>query len=805
MRVLFLALAFLLSVPLAAQMPALAQAPRILYLGETKDSMYEAIWSLVRADGLVETGITLSNIHTDSANFNRETRDLGLMPSSRWALAVISNDGRWRSLLQGSDLPAAEALRNVLDEAGIRSPTRVLRDFLRQHPDHLDARMELLGRLREIAETRTLQVLQLDNATPAEVGLTALRSRHAQTVSIDISPFEGKKLAPEQDIIIWGPYAQELQTLFASGDWRLVPLPRVQEQIPVEAASPTMAGFYRRQLPLIETYLEEHPSNSNLWNFYGWITSVVAQSSTRALLDRLTPPPWPRMDWPIPQALGLMIVEERAKSNWGFIADTLWQRWQSEGLLFNDALRFWFAPQYEQQGWAEVLDVRWQEEIEPLLESLIRTNRPGDAETAIQDTAKFPRYRDFQRRAAELALSLDRNDLQAKWTALQIPEKPDEPDMDDLEVQLRLRRNIPFIVFINGESLREQINASIDTVLGQPRLIDWNLGRDFLNPALSNLMCKREGWQEDETHWALFDPNSKMLSYGSGLPTEDDLYRALDMSGMEIPAVVLRRFVRERPSHIEGKDQLLRELKRVAEQKTKNALGEDAGKDTGRMLSYEEDQAIWGEYAALFRQMLPYFLEQSRPQWAWVRSPADSDLFIHSPSIINLAHNMLPRVEASLRRQPSDAFLWGAWSALSGLVEHRHFKDLLAVLFLSPVTSLRTGWELLEIPPRQSRELLLGRYKARANWQGIVDIQEWRWESAWDNWRQESARLARWFWTDDIMPLLEAYLHLEKTREANELVKIWAQSPDWGQIKQSAVDLAEKCGRASLAGQWERL
>jgi len=57
----------------------------------------------------------------------------------------------------------------------------------------------------------------------------------------------------------------------------------------------------------------------------------------------------------------------------------------------------------------------------------------------------------------------------------------------------------------------------------------------------------------------------------------------------------------------------------------------------------------------------------------------------------------------------------------------------------------------------------------------------------------------------DIQPLLEAYLRLDKNRQANELIQVCSQSTAWQQIKQSAVDLAKKCEKEVLAEQWEKM
>jgi hypothetical protein len=241
----------------------------------------------------------------------------------------------------------------------------------------------------------------------------------------------------------------------------------------------------------------------------------------------------------------------------------------------------------------------------------------------------------------------------------------------------------------------------------------------------------------------------------------------------------------------------------MAEQKTRNVLGDDAGRHMGRMLTYEEDEAIWGEYALLFRQMLPHFLEKCPPQLEQSEKTCSSIFFIHSPAMANLAHYMLPKIEVALRRQPTNVFLWETWSAMSGLVGYRPFKDVKKALTLSPVLNPFFDSQL-DLPPRQIRDPLLKQYQTRGNWQGVIDIQEWRWETIWDNFRQVSEHLTTELWTNDIIPLLKAYLCLDRTNDADELIRIWSQSPGWQTIKHSAVDQAEKHGKEILAKQWAK-
>ena len=795
----------LLSVPMIAQSQWVAGrvgyggSAFLLHVGERGDPLYEALQELLWTDELAEMGISFESLQITSPVYAQLRNELGLASDSTWALT----DNRGRRLIQGNKLPSAADMRNALNQAGVKSPVSVLRDFIKQYPDHLDARQQLLGRLRLIAENRTRRVLQLNVKSPipeldSQDPMVAYRQR-SRLVNVDTSQLEDKQLKPEQDLQIWGPCAQELQTLYSSGEWRILPAILSQHSIPADVCSPIMIQTYRRNLANIEAYIEEYPSSIELWRYYGWILSITKQSSVRTLFNRLVPSPY--MLWPPEQALGLLVSEERAKGNWGFIAETLMSNWpRFRGFVYQSARMirtYGQPPDLAGVSYAKgTLEVVWRDHLNPLLESLIKTNRIADAETIIFDAVKFNAYRDFQRRAAELALSCGRSDLQAKWLALQIPEKSDAPDIDDLNVMLNNGMTDPYLAIINAEMADIQ---QADAMLKQGRLFEWRISAANPPPVLSELMRQREGWPEGVKYWALFDTD-KVIAHGSGLPTENTLYQTLEQYNIETPANTLRRFIREYPTHFEAKEQFLRELKRIAEQRTREKLGEDAGINLTSALPENEDQAIWGEYASLYRQLLPYNLEQGRMLTAWLGSAYYSDFFIHSQTMKSLAPALLPQAETRLRRQPADAFLWGAWTSLSDLDERQSFRNLKEALVLSPMDN-----PLNQLPPPIPRELMMRRLSARSNWQGIIDVQEWRWETMRNNMERNPSRLSRYLWSQEMQYLLEAYLRLDKNSEANEFIRIWGQSPEWPQIKQSAVDLAEKCGRGDLAEQWKKV
>ncbi|MCL1893746.1 MAG: hypothetical protein FWG02_05890 [Holophagaceae bacterium] len=759
----------------------------LLYTGGLNGQLFNALVALTQRGDLVPMGIRLRQLQPSSPEYARFVNESGFSQNSQWGFAVPEGNNRYRILLQGTEIemPTAEDIHSAIENAGIKSPIKVLTDFLKTHPDHLDVRIALLNALRPLAEERTRDILKLDiKSNYQQTQEERMRADISNKYIVDIDVLGDQKLDSEQDEMIWGQYAKELQVLFKNSDWRLVSLPRTQYQIPIDACSPLMVEIYRQNIPKVEAYLEEYPSNDSVWRMYGYMTSMVKQYPNRALLDRIAP--FPDMRWPAPEVLDLLLTEDRVKGNWNAIAETMVGYWSS---LRNEIFGWFFAPQIANM----FLDNIWSTNLELILESTIKANRIEDAETIIADVARVPRFKDIQRRAAELANKLGRPEIQTKWLNMSINEK-EKTDIEDIYQKLGRFPLSPKLVIINGS---ESDNKNVDALLKQSRIIDWRVIRSDLGKELTAFLQDYERWPEDGIKWALFF-NDDMLSFGQGFPIEEILVRELESSRAQIPAYTLRRFISNNPTQFEAKESLLRELKRIAEAKTWEKLGVKAGNDLSLELSNEDDHTIWSNYATLYSQLLPYFLENGRPFLSWVGGAFDSKYFIHSKTMKNLARSFLSQIEVALRRQPTDKFLWNAWIALDDLNDRQNLIELLDSLEFSPLANT-----LAKFPPDIAT--LRERYKERSNWRGIIDLQERLWEARQDGLEQYTENSLGSLWHQSILLWLEAYLRLDKTREANELIQFWSQYPFWGRIKQSAVDLAKKCEKETLAERWDKL
>ncbi|MCL1894463.1 MAG: hypothetical protein FWG02_09570, partial [Holophagaceae bacterium] len=420
-----------------------------------------------------------------------------------------------------------------------------------------------------------------------------------------------------------------------------------------------------------------------------------------------------------------------------------------------------------------------------------KTKRTEDAEDIISEMVRNTSNNVILRMAGDLAQSLGRSDLHSKWLELQITKKT-EPDDYDVDSYLSLTPQSIRIYILSGE---ETLAQQIDPILKQGRLLEWGVTCHTFSPKVAKYLQLREGWPENEIHWAMFY-GRKLLADGHGIPSEDVLILELESFRIPTMADFLRNFIHKNPERYDAKETLLKELKNISEQKTQTLFGATAGDKEIRNLTEAEDIDIWGEYAALYRQTLPYFLDQGRSGDSSFKQAFSSELFLHSPTMKFLARQFMPQVEDCLQRQPGNIFLWFAWVALSNLIENKHYSDFFQTLVLSP--HQRPDF----VPPMYPIKILLKRYVSRSDWREVIAIQEMRWETIKQN---DTLGDSQWNQVDEMQTLLEAYLRLDKTKEANEFIEIWSQSEIWPMILPQAVELAKKCGKEALAEQWKKL
>lgn len=316
---------------------------------------------------------------------------------------------------KGTEAPSAPVLAAVLAGAGIQAPIKVLQAFLRTHPDHLEAREDLLRLLRRGAAARTRARLGLVGKTRSErladgepVGIAAT----AEAMP-DLLPYEGKRLKEREDLELWAAYAQELDRVFQDGSWRSLDLGLdPSQELPVEVCSPMMQTLYLRHLPKVEATLATLPDAPALWQIWLRMTAVSGSNRSRALVQGLTlPPPEFRMVWPPPGVVGALVRDAQQHGNWWLVRDLLepfWVGWKAQ------VERERALGGRTRTG----LSADWAGSLGPLLESMIRGAAEGEAQELVNALAMIAETRPLVARAVALANACQRPDLARRWAGL---------------------------------------------------------------------------------------------------------------------------------------------------------------------------------------------------------------------------------------------------------------------------------------------------------------------------------------------------------------------------------------------------
>jgi hypothetical protein len=312
-----------------------------------------------------------------------------------------------RILAEGTDAPTAEALAQAHRASGLPTRVAVLEAFLRQHPDHEEARAQLVLALRGAAELRT----ERQAPPPKEAG---------QPLPL---------LAAEADDRIWGAYADHYERLMTSGAWRRTageagPLPLAAALSDAAPRSPRLRALAERLLPEVETHLRRRPEDPRRWKVWLSLRAAVPGSRPHEVLAGLPPLPGSRT-WPPQAALDAFVEDARQQNDWRTVEPLLEEAYR-QSLAFLQRMEE--AARKDSPGGRPELGSAfgfggWTGELALLVEAKLRLNRFDEADRIFMVAyGRVPRSK-MAEQAAALARECGAEALAAKWLAL-VPGHP---------------------------------------------------------------------------------------------------------------------------------------------------------------------------------------------------------------------------------------------------------------------------------------------------------------------------------------------------------------------------------------------
>ncbi len=321
----------------------------------------------------------------------------------RWVL--LAPDGRLVG--SGTTAPTVQEVVKAFREAGLRTRAEVLQAFLKDHPDHAEARCALLGERLSSAHRRLL----VRNMTLNTRYLDAKDPRSTQPASEAEETEKEALLAPSLEL---------LDDLLQQGLWK-ENLSAFAEALRGRYGTSSNHGALRRRfdtlLPEVETLLERAPSNYAAWNLWNQLIQGTSSRRAKALLERLKPPPQGRPEeWPPATIRSAYLEECRQSQDWKEMESFARHFWERELKASEErVLRLSGSGSPSDQAYARP---SWFV-AQPLLEALLFQGRTAEAEALLMGFLKSGGDAYAAAAASSLARRAGLKDLAEKWQALE--------------------------------------------------------------------------------------------------------------------------------------------------------------------------------------------------------------------------------------------------------------------------------------------------------------------------------------------------------------------------------------------------
>ena len=332
------------------------------------------IWTLFSHSQLIEWNIDHAMLNSGQSELLRQLEGWP-KDTTYWALRDKSG-----TLAHGAGLPSASEIFQVLIDSMIEKSVDVLRRFILEHPENMDAKMRLQYELRRLAEAKThekLSGLAKNDATPM--------------------------LTEDDDRDIWGEFATRFNHLMLT----LLehPLPGMidmdsfcrsydfkHSQIMKEAA--------RTLLPNIEASLQRQPSHEGLWQAWSTMSTLEGRRRFKDFRETLllSPTADPR-DFPPSRSLFWLMLNYHDESDWTTIIDLLASPWEAR------------RESVSKLG-------EWDSKIQYLFEAYLRLGRESEANDLLMYWEPSPAWGTALEAAIGLAEKCGRDALAEKWKKL---------------------------------------------------------------------------------------------------------------------------------------------------------------------------------------------------------------------------------------------------------------------------------------------------------------------------------------------------------------------------------------------------
>ena len=682
---------------------------------------------------------------------NRMRADSG-NPLATWI--ALDLDGQ--AITSGTTVPAAKEFGEILEKRQIKTTQRILRDFLREHPDHLDARADLLKEIRNRALRKmpTNQKEDLDELT---------------------------------DTKTWAPLYSEIDSAFR-GDWHLLRLNffRPDREQP-ETFSPMMKSVFRKHIGTVENFIGQQPTNARWWNIWAWMARSLGDYQWETFIGSLNPfvSELIKRTCPAPDVAVWLTMEAKARGDWEKVVDLSAKTKEFNGYLTGLELYEWTPFMlWGGHDFDAIEDYPEKSYFEPGFEALLRLGRQDEANKLYDEYIRFQLSSGDSATGTmpeRIAKSLGMEELAKQWGTGQLIDKathlktvaPGKPNFKVL------------LVGESGNSYRNELRRIVDNI--NPALV---IDPTWYNEADLHAI----GWNGvQESHWALLDGSGRVVAQGVDLPTQYELQNLIDDLKIVNNEAIAREYLVKNPDHPEG---MLGLVLAIME---RNAIALNFRPPTSPSTE-NEDEEMWGECVRLTRKLLDY--PELLIDFPEIRPYLRPMLVENSSLLQGLSTSYTGAIEYLILRMPSNKPLWYQWLfwhnqrsvihivedvAISPLAQSGSFPDSMVLSAYFEECKRDNKWDKLIVMLQEPWEREVARVQMRRENNPVASFSSTAWGSM------------------GAYPLVEALLYAGKAIDAEDVVKTWfsLSNSDSFPNLDKLINLAKELGHDRLAKEWE--
>ena len=743
---------------------------KIVLLGEWKPDDVGKWGDAIDSGGIFEHGFILLDrariaerrlitVSISAERFERWFRQhYGLGGNVRWATLDSGN----KLILAGTITPNSKEFEQMLDQRGIESPLRQLRDFLRENPDHQDAKTDMLREVRR----RAIHVMP---------------------------PGADEDLDDEADLRTWAVLAAETDRIFRGSWLGIDPVFFLPHKDQPEYFSKLMRAVFSRHISQVESAVRQYPLDESVWNIWAWMARGLRDYRWQAFIDSLEHFYFPLSNISSPPAdvCVWLVSDAMANKDWDTVIK--FGR-QARGYAFDRSTRgkveYWMPP----GGWRiatygagdQIEGYPMKSAEKPYVYALLRTGNVEEAnrffdQMVIPNISGIGSYKASPSEYAAVARLVGMEDLAKQWELGQRMGSAPHYSLNVVSnyprLYLNTSRNSDF--FKKFSSVKDQVWPVLYTfVSGGPIDVD------------------TLGWEvADGERWGLLGQDGRLLAQDTVIPDKDALQAIFRRNGIEDPIEYFRSYLASSGS-VPGIE-----------------LWAAFQLNSRHFFAYKNDQNPDPSSESQLS------MEATRYLRSMLNSP---DALFNLPSVglgisgtsqllKSLSKPYLAAIELLLERKPSSENVWSQWLYWRAIEEEeRSILPLLERIKCSPLS------QMMATIPMTVLDFYYEEARKAGDWPNVIELlmNVWAREFSRKNEPKEDRNILQPFdfaaeqnmttLGDTVgIPLIEAYLQDGKASEAEEVFNAWLDSGGKFNNVSKIVKLAREKGQERLAREWE--